>query len=160
MHTCVKMRHEYRERTGLVVTGRNGDALGVVVDDSLTTSGRCTTTLNLLKSCGRPNTNCNESRLEMSPVEMALFLSAIVITVLVATRPVPTRRRPAPPTRTRNNRTGITGRVNQRGPLPRRKRRSDLSPDNSQRNHWDRADMAVAVGRDHAHPDVTLTLWP
>jgi hypothetical protein len=96
----------------------------------------------------------------MSPVETALFLSAIVITVLVATRPVPTRRRPAPPTRTRNNRSGLTGRVNGRGALPGRKRQADLSPDTSQRNHWDRTDMAVAVGRDHAHPDLTLTLWP
>jgi hypothetical protein len=94
----------------------------------------------------------------MSPLETAIVLSAIVITVLVATRPVPTRRRPAPPARSRHTRTSLAGRG--KDTLTRRRRQADHSPDPSHRNHWDRSDIAIAVGRDHAHPDVTLTLWP
>ena len=96
----------------------------------------------------------------MSPIEMAMFLSAIVVTVLVATRPTPTRRRPAPAASTRSNQSGATNRGSRANALIRRGRLADLTPDPMQRNHWDRNDMAAGVGRDHAHPDVTLTVWP
>ncbi len=86
----------------------------------------------------------------MSPLEMAIFLSAIVITILVAARPVPTRRRPTPPVRKRSTRPSLAGRG--KNPLTLRKRQADLSPDPSHRNHWDRSDIAIAVGRDPRSP--------
>jgi hypothetical protein len=74
----------------------------------------------------------------------------VVIAVLGATRPAQPRRRRPPVMRRREGKPGS---------------KSDLmservSPDPSHRNRWDRVDIAMGVGRDYAHPDVTLTLWP
>jgi|SRR5215211_2676694 len=96
--------------------------------------------------------------MKMSQVEMAMLLLAIVISVLVATRPVPPKRRRPPSQRPREDKPDPTTRrssvlLSRRTPQP-------ANPDPSHRNHWDRADIAAGVGRDHAHPDLTLTLWP
>lgn len=94
----------------------------------------------------------------MSELQMAMFLLAVVISVLAATHPAPPRRRRTRAQRPRDNNPGSHGR---RGPaLITRRRAPRPTADTTNRNHWDRADLAAGVGRDHADPDLTLTLWP
>ena len=92
----------------------------------------------------------------MSHLEMAMLLLALVIAVLVATRPAPPRRRPHP-MRPRDGKSRANGRGAAISPLRR------LAPDRADavdRNRWDRADIATGVGRDYAQPDPGLNHWP
>ena len=86
----------------------------------------------------------------MTEIQLAMLLLAVVVAVLVATRPAQPRRRRPPVVRRRLGKPGATSEL-----MSER-----VSPDPSHRNRWDRSDIAMGVGRDHAHPDVTLTLWP
>ena len=94
----------------------------------------------------------------MSQIGLAMLLLAVVIAVLVATRPAPPRRRRPRPVRPRDGKPGPH--IRRSNVLMSRRIGERESPDPSHRNRWDRADIAAGVGRDHAHPDVTLTLWP
>ncbi|MEA2512566.1 MAG: hypothetical protein QOJ59_2053 [Thermomicrobiales bacterium] len=93
----------------------------------------------------------------MSHLEMAMLLLALVISVLVATRPAPPRRR-SRSTRPRggkphpNDRGAATLSVRRSAPPPQ--------PDAIHRNRWDRTDIASGVGHDYAQPDAALTHWP
>ncbi|MEA2523043.1 MAG: hypothetical protein QOF73_270 [Thermomicrobiales bacterium] len=93
----------------------------------------------------------------MSHLEMAMLLLALVISVLVATRPAPPRRR-SRSTRPRGGK-----------PHPNDRRAATLlsgppasqpRPDGVHRNLWDRSDIASSIGRDYAHSDPGLTHWP
>jgi hypothetical protein len=94
----------------------------------------------------------------MSQLQMTILLLAVVISVLAATRPTPPRRRRGRSPRSRDNQSG----PKRRHPAPLLARRPPLhsNSDPINRNRWDRADIATGVGRDHAEPDLTLTLWP
>jgi hypothetical protein len=94
----------------------------------------------------------------MSHLGLALILLAVVIAVILATRPSPPRRRrarsPRPP-------DGTSGPQTERSPSDRMRRPAvTLSPDPFHRNRWDRCDLALGVGRDSAVPDLALLLWP
>jgi hypothetical protein len=101
----------------------------------------------------------------MSHLELAIFLLTAVICVIAATRPERPRRRPAP-TRPPSDRPATdeedprvtTSEVVATAPFPRL--RSGQAPGAYHRNHWDRDDLAAAVGRDHEVAEIGLLLWP
>jgi hypothetical protein len=72
-------------------------------------------------------------------LRLALILFVVVVCVMVATRPVPPRRRVT--------RTQARDRSSDPGPA-RTRHTATLS-----RNAWDRSDLARAVGLDFADPD-------
>ncbi len=93
----------------------------------------------------------------MFHLDTTMLLLALVIAVLVATRPAPPRRR-----RPRSMRPS-GGKIH-----PNARRAATLSSrrsvphglDSVHRNRWDRADIATGVGRDYAQPDPGLNHWP
>jgi len=87
----------------------------------------------------------------VAPLQLAILLSIVVGCVIIATRPAHPhrRRRVATAARVRNGHAG----PDQRPP-------ASTTIDVSHRNRWDRVDILLAIGRDHADPDPGLTAWP
>jgi hypothetical protein len=98
----------------------------------------------------------------MSQLPVALLLLVVVISVSAATRPAPPRRRRGRSRRPRaHNALGPSGSRRHRTPVLLGRRARPLpTADPINRNHWDRTDITTGVGRDHADPDLTLSLWP
>jgi hypothetical protein len=94
----------------------------------------------------------------MSQLEVAALLAAVVIAVILATRPVPPRRRRARPQRPNDTESGphdsrTTRRFGRSSP-------EQIALDAIHRNRWDRADLAAGIGRDDVVADPSLNLWP
>jgi hypothetical protein len=94
----------------------------------------------------------------MSEMELGLILLAVVVAVIVATRPAPPRKR-----RTRSTRPP----VDDAGPKHRRSRltlhrnaKASLPGSAMHRNPWDRPDLAAGIGHNHETSDASLSLWP
>jgi hypothetical protein len=81
-------------------------------------------------------------------MELGLILLAVVVAVIVATRPAPPRKR-----RSRTTRPPL----DDAGPVSRSAR---LPVSAVQRNPWDRSDLAAGVGHDHETSEAALSLWP
>lgn len=94
----------------------------------------------------------------MSEMELGLILLALVVAVIVATRPAPPRKR-----RSRTARPPLDDAGPKSRPSPSRlllHRRNDSLLSATHRNPWDRPDLAAGVGHDHETGDATLSIWP
>jgi hypothetical protein len=90
--------------------------------------------------------------MDMDALQLAIVLTTVVVCVLAATQPDPNRRR----SRGRQNRPRSKRDLNG----GKQHRFLDVRGLTVQRNHWDRADLELAFGRDPDELDALLTVWP